>query len=166
MAPLSCTFLSVPASSAGAMSPLAAGGAVRSTPLVSSAKAEKAVSVRSPAASARILFMAGSFSCRHLSHRNCPSKRARNARAPGVCLATARPRSGMDGQRHRTAFRNLVFRRPQIVFEFGDCRRRKRIADHIGRAAAHVEELIDAEDEKQARLGNAELLQRRKNHHQ
>ena len=40
------------------------------------------------------------------------------------------------------------------------------VADHVGGRAAHVEEVIDAEQQQQAGLGNAELRQRRGDHDQ
>eukprot|EP01137_Pigoraptor_chileana_P019378 Opistho-2@80349 len=47
---------------------------------------------------------------------------------------------------------------------FRDDGARHRVADDVGRRAAHVEEMIDAEDEEQARLGNVEEAERRGDH--
>jgi hypothetical protein len=47
------------------------------------------------------------------------------------------------------------------AFPFRDRRRTcDRVANHVRRRAAHVEEMIDAEDQQQASLGNVEEAER------
>src|SRR5580700_12347583 len=93
-----------------------------------------------------------------------PKRPARSSAATVPPLNGGSHRSSRRRLRLRRARRLLVYRRSEVLLEFGDRRSGERIADHVGRAAAHVEELVDAEDEEEARLRNAELLQRRQDH--
>src|SRR5205823_5864414 len=121
----SCTFFSVPERTAGRFSSLAGGGAVRSAPVMSSAAASRG-SARTPT--------------------RTPTASAIAETADRI---TAASRSG--GRRlRRGRGHDLLLGRPEVLLELGDRRRGERVADHVGGAAAHVEELVDAEDQQQS----------------
>src|SRR5215831_9577757 len=138
MAPRSRTFLSVPERTAGMFSSVDGGGAVRSAPLMSSAAASRHGSASMPMASA-------------------------TTRAADRVMAGSRSRGHRPW---RDRGHDLLLGRAKLLLVLGDGGGGERVADHVGGAAAHVEELVDSEDQKQARLRNAELLERRQDHHQ
>src|SRR5215813_13792783 len=138
---LSCTFFSVPDRTAGMFSSVAGGGAVRSAPVMSSARA-------------------------------MPGRASKAAKAPTASATatipdrvTAASRSG-DRRPRRGRGHDLVLGRAELLLVLGDRGGGERVADHVGGAAPHVEELVDAEDQEQPGLRNAELLERREDHHQ
>src|ERR1700722_10043481 len=106
MAPLSLIFLSVPARTVGALSPLAEGGAVRSAPLVSSANAEDAVSASNPAASAKIFLIARSLSSQDVSRlahaRKAGAATALGRRFTGEASSSKAGRDARAPRQHRT----------------------------------------------------------------
>src|SRR5262244_3643780 len=109
---LSCTFFSVPDRTAGMFSSVAGGGAVRSAPVMSSAAAGPR-SIRTPTASAT---------------------------ANVADLVTAASRSG-DRRPRRGRGHDLVLGRAELLLVLGDRGGGERVADHVGGAAPHVEEL-------------------------
>src|SRR5262249_29383219 len=124
---LSCTFFSVPDRTAGMFSSVAGGGAVRSAPVMSSARA-------------------------------MPGRARQAARAPMASPApmtvdrvTAASRSGDRRPCHGRGS-DLVLGRAELLLVLGDRGGRERVADHVGGAAPHVEELVDAEDQEQPGL--------------
>src|SRR5215472_17668043 len=146
--PVSRTFFRVPERTAGVFSSLAGGGAVRSAPPRSSAPARTVEAPTMPAttamASTMVLFTTAS-------------------RAPRAGERSDRGQS-RDGRPRRNRRRRLLLGRAELLLELGDRRRRERIADHVGGAAAHVEELVDSEDQQEPGLRNAELFKRRQDH--
>src|SRR5471032_147134 len=54
----------------------------------------------------------------------------------------------------------------QSTFPLGDHGGRDGVADRVGGGAAHVQELVDAHQQQQARFRNVELVQRGGDHHQ
>ena len=56
--------------------------------------------------------------------------------------------------------------REELAFPLRDDGRGDRVAHRVRRRAAHVEEGVHAKDEQQARLGDVELVQRRRDHHE
>src|SRR5580692_7956312 len=120
--PESCTFLSVPVRISGEFSAVTGGGAVLLAPFKSSAGAGTARSARNAAAS----------SARRGSRVIC------------------RLRSGVS--RCGRLVDDLVIGGAEIALELGDRRGGERVADHVGRAAAHIEELVDADDQEKPRL--------------
>ena len=63
---------------------------------------------------------------------------------------------------------NFLFRvfGPKLAFPLGHYRRGDAVANHIGRRARHVEEVINPEQQQQSCLRDIELGQGRRNHHQ
>src|SRR5689334_23889695 len=112
------TFFSVPDRTAGMFSSLAGGGAVRSAPCMSSAIVARPVSARTLTASAATM---------------------------AADRITAPSRSG-DRRLWRDRGHDLLLARAELVLVLGDRGGGERVADHVGGAAAHVEELVDAED--------------------
>src|SRR5262245_6581789 len=109
------------------------GGAVRSAPPMSSATASPG-ETRMPMASATV---------------------------SATDRITAASRSGDRRLRRAGPWHLLLLARPELLLELGDRGGGERVADHVGGAAAHVEELVDAEDQEQPGLRYAELLERR-----
>src|SRR5262249_46931852 len=119
---LSRTFFSVPVRIAGRVSSVDGGGAVRLAPIMSSAAASRpgSASRLSPTAVARM-----------------------------TDLVMATSRSGGRRPRRGDPRHDLVLGGSELLLIFGDRGRGERVADHVGGAAAHVEELVDAEDQEQ-----------------
>src|SRR5215469_17205664 len=137
-APASRIVLSVPLSTAGEFSSVTGGGAELSAPFKSSAR--------------------GAAGCR--------ASQAASRNAPVRTRVMAGARSGHRRSRGLRARLIVIDRRTEILLELGDRASSQRVADDVGGAAPHVEELVDAEDQEQPDLGQAELLQGREDHHQ
>src|ERR1700722_4230462 len=121
MTPLARTLASVPVSIVGRFCSFGAVGAVRSAPPTSSASAGGggAAAIASPNATA-MNFLANVF--------------------PPTCRSPIASHGNRYGRRRR----RRVVGWSEIVLEFRHRRCRQGIADHICRAAPHVEELVDA----------------------
>src|SRR5262249_62235743 len=90
------------------------------------------------------------------------------ARAPPPATipdrVTAASRSG-DRRPRRGRGHDLVLGRAELLLVLGDRGGGERVADHVGGAAPHVEELVDAETQEHPRLPNPQLLTPRSTPH-
>src|SRR5262249_3691167 len=99
-----------------------------------------------------------SCSCAAATSAEAASIAAANAAARCIVNTPAIAASSLGRRhRHRLVLQRLVHMgRVVFALPFADHNGGDRVAHHVGGAAAHVEELIDADDQEQAGLGDVE----------
>src|SRR5689334_22007747 len=83
---------------------------------------------------------------------------------PSPLLMPAAPRarrSPSDAFANCCTYRSNIGSRSQLAFPFGDNGSGDTVADDVGCRTAHVEEVVDSEQEQESGFGDIELRERR-----